>query len=59
MINSENQVIPAVMDSLFENIAFDKILRFLDEKTSLWEEIGIFCRLNIPLFLKHLAKTIR
>ena len=59
MIKSENQVIPAVMDSLFENTAFDKILRFLDEKTSLWEEIGIFCRLNIPLFLKHLAKTIR
>ncbi len=59
MIKSENQVIPAVMDSLFENTAFDKILRFLDEKTSLWEEIGIFCRLNIPLFLKHLAKIIR
>ena len=59
MINSENQVIPRVMDQLFQKTSFGKILRFLDEKTSLWEEIVLFSRLNIPLFLKHLFQRIR
>lgn len=59
MIKSENHVIPRVMDRLFQKTSFEKILRFLDEKTSLWEEVGIFSRLNIPLFLKHLAQTLR
>ncbi len=59
MIQSENHVIPKVMDQLFKKTSFGKILRFLDEKTSLWEEIVLFSRLNIPLFLKHLFQSIR
>jgi hypothetical protein len=39
MIESENKAIPLVMDRLFGRINFAKILRFLDEKTSIWDEI--------------------
>ena len=59
MIKSENHVIPKVMDQLFQKTFFERILRFLDEKTSIWEEISLFSRLNIPLFLKHLIQSIR
>ena len=59
MIQTENQVISAVMDRLFGRVSFTKILRFLDEKTSLWEEINLFSRLQIPLFIKHLLTRNR
>ena len=59
MIQTENQVIAAVMDRLFGRVSFTKILRFLDEKTSLWEEINLFSRLQIPLFIKHLLTRNR
>jgi lycopene beta-cyclase len=59
MIESENKAIPLVMDRLFGRINFAKILRFLDEKTSIWDEIRIFSQLQIPLFLKHLLTRNR
>jgi lycopene beta-cyclase len=55
MIETENKVIPMVMDRLFGRFNFTKILLFLDEKTTLWEEINLFSRLQIPLFIKHLV----
>ena len=59
MIETENKVIPKVMDRLFGRVDFTKILRFLDEKTNLWEEINLFSRLQIPLFIKHLLTRNR
>jgi len=54
MIQKENKVIPGVMDRLFSKMRYVDILRFLDEKTTLWEELKLFSQLQIPLFLKHL-----
>ena len=54
MIQEENQVIPKVMDRLFSKMQYVNILRFLDEKTSIWEELKLFRKMQIPLFLKHL-----
>lgn len=59
MIQTENKVIPQVMDRLFSKMKFVKILYFLDEKTSIWEEIKLFSQLQIPLFVKHLLTKNR
>ena len=55
MIQTENKVIPHVMDQLFGRTSFTRVLHFLDEKTSVWQEIKLFSQLQIPLFLKHLV----
>lgn len=54
MIKEENEVIPRVMDRLFNKMTYENILRFLDEKTTFWEELKLFSQMQIPLFLKHL-----
>jgi len=59
MIQKENQVIPKVMDRLFSKMKFANILRFLDEKTNIGEELKLFSQLQIPLFLKHLLTRNR
>lgn len=56
IIQNEIQQIPLVMDRLFKRIPFLQILKFLDEKSTIKQEIQIFSRLNIPLFIKHLLK---
>jgi len=45
----------AVFQRLFETQPVPRILRFLDEETSLWEEVAIFIRLPIWLFLRSLT----
>ena len=45
----------AVFQRLFETQPVPRILRFLDEETNLWEEILIFIRLPIRLFLRSLT----
>ena len=45
----------AVFQRLFETQPVSRILRFLDEETSLWEEMLIFIRLPIRLFLRSLT----
>lgn len=45
----------AVFQRLFETQPVPRILRFLDEETSLWEEVLIFIRLPIRLFLRSLT----
>jgi lycopene beta-cyclase len=45
----------AVFQRLFETQPVPRILRFLDEETSLWEEAMIFIRLPIRLFLRSLT----
>lgn len=59
MIQTENRVIPLVMDRLFGRIGFARILHFLDEKTTIWQEIKLFSQLQIPLFIKHLVTKNR
>lgn len=45
----------AVFQRLFETQPVPRILRFLDEETNLWEEVLIFIRLPIRLFLRSLT----
>lgn len=59
MIATENKAIPLVMNRLFARINFNTILQFLDEKTTIWDEVKIFSQLQIPLFVKHLLTKNR
>jgi lycopene beta-cyclase len=59
MILKENKVIPKVMDRLFSKMKFANILRFLDERTNIWEELILFSQMQIPLFIKHLINKNR
>ncbi|MFC5282157.1 lycopene cyclase family protein [Pedobacter alpinus] len=47
-----------IFQTLFKTQTTPKILRFLDEKTTIWEEISIFSKLPILLFLNSLLKYI-
>jgi lycopene beta-cyclase len=47
-----------IFESLFKNQPIKRILKFLDEKTNLIEEIQIFYRLPIKLFLHSLFNHI-
>lgn len=47
-----------IFETLFETQPTPKILKFLDEESNLWEEISIFSKLPIFLFLKSLVKYI-
>jgi lycopene beta-cyclase len=57
IIKHETHQIPAVMSRLFRTSPIQVILHFLDEKTSIWTELGIFAKLDIALFLKQLFKS--
>jgi lycopene beta-cyclase len=49
----------AIFERLFQRQPAQLVLKFLDEKTSIWEEIRIFSQLQVPWFLKaviHYAK---
>lgn len=43
-----------IFTRLFKRCKTERILRFMDQRTSIWEEIGIFARLPIAIFLKAL-----
>ena len=47
-----------IFDALFKSQPVPKILKFLDEETTIWEEISIFSKLPILLFLKSVVKLI-
>ncbi len=47
-----------IFEALFKTQPIQRILRFLDEETTVWDEIKIFIRLPIRLFLKFLIKHI-
>jgi lycopene beta-cyclase len=44
-----------IFTQLFSKVETKLILKFLDEKTSVWEDIKIFSRLPIGIFLRALA----
>lgn len=56
IMQKEMNKIPEVMDRLFDRVSTPLILRFLDDKTTLSQEIGLLSQLDIPLFLKHLLR---
>ncbi len=56
VMQNEMEQIPKVMDRLFDRVPFPDILKFLDDKTELKEEIRLLSKLDIPLFLKHLIR---
>ena len=56
IMQKEMNKIPDVMDRLFDRVSTPLILRFLDNKTTLSEEVGLLSQLDIPLFIKHLLR---
>jgi lycopene beta-cyclase len=56
IMQKEMNKIPDVMDRLFDRVSTPLILRFLDNKTTLREEIGLLSQLDVPLFIKHLLR---
>ena len=57
IIKTDTKQVPEVMKRLFHSVPMPQILMFLDEKSTLFQEIQIFCRLPIRLFLTHLWKS--
>ena len=57
IIKTDTKHLPEVMKRLFNSVPMPQILMFLDEKSTLFQEIQIFCRLPIRLFLSHLWKS--
>lgn len=57
IIKTDTKQVPEVMKQLFDSVPMPQILMFLDEKSTLIQEIQIFCRLPIRLFLTHLWKS--
>jgi len=57
IIKTDTKQFPEVMKRLFHSVPMPQILTFLDEKSTLIQEIQIFCRLPICLFLTHLWKS--
>ncbi len=58
ILNNEPQKGKQIFETLFKTQPIQIILRFLDEETTVWQEIKIFAKLPIPLFLKYLIKHI-
>ncbi|MCL9968245.1 MAG: lycopene cyclase family protein [Aquirufa antheringensis] len=56
IMQNEMIKIPEVMDRLFTRVPKKEILNFLDDKTSLIDEIKLLSQLDIPLFIKHLLR---
>ena len=58
IIKHDTDKIPFVMSRLFASVPMNQILRFLDEKSNLFQEIKIFSQLPIRLFLTHAWKHL-
>jgi lycopene beta-cyclase len=56
IMKNEMNRIPDVMDRLFSRVPTKRILQFLDDKTTLGQEIRLLAQLDVPLFLKHLFR---
>ena len=56
IMQNEMEKIPEVMDRLFKRVQTPQILHFLDDKTTLTDEIKLLSQLDIPLFIKHLLR---
>ena len=56
IMKNEMNKIPEVMDRLFSKVQTPQILRFLDDKSSLADDIKLLSKLDISLFVKHLLR---
>ncbi|MEL6255491.1 MAG: lycopene cyclase family protein [Bacteroidota bacterium] len=56
IIKYQPELIPHIFLSLFKQNSPEKVLKFLDEKTSLWEEASIFLRLPWPPFFRAIQR---
>jgi len=56
IMNDDMAKIPQVMDRLFKRVPIHRILRFLDNKSSMKEDILLLSKLDVPLFITHLLK---
>lgn len=54
IINKEGHLVNIIFSSLFRNNPIERILCFLDERTTIWQELLIFARLPIRPFLRAL-----
>lgn len=59
IIKNDPEKVSVVMDQLFSQNSFNQILSFLDENTSLLQEISLFNTLPKQLFLKEASKYVR
>jgi lycopene beta-cyclase len=57
IIKTDTKKLPEVMNRLFHSVPMPQILQFLDEKSTFIQEVQIFARLPIRLFLTHLWKN--
>lgn len=59
IIRDQPERVSKIMDQLFVNNSFLKILSFLDENSTLFEELSLFSTLPKRLFLKQVLKYVR
>jgi lycopene beta-cyclase len=57
IIKTDTKRVPEVMEYLFNSVPIPKILTFLDENSTIYQEISIFYKLPSRLFLMHLWKS--
>jgi lycopene beta-cyclase len=58
IIRDQPEMVSKIMDQLFVNNSFLKILSFLDESSKLFEEFSLFSTLPKRLFLKQVLKYV-
>ena len=56
IINEQPELVKPIMSHLFKKNHFSRILRFLDEESSIWDEIRIFSSIPWAPFLNQLIK---
>ena len=56
ILKNDNYVGPRVFNDMFKNVPINKVFKFLDEETSLLEDIKIIIKLPYLPFLKALLK---
>jgi lycopene beta-cyclase len=58
IIKEHPEACERIFTDLFKHTEMERILRFMDERTGLWEEVGIFLRLPRGIFLKALWRNL-
>jgi lycopene beta-cyclase len=58
IIREHPEACQEIFTRLFKYTEMERILRFMDERTGLWEEVGIFLRLPRGIFLKALWRNL-
>jgi lycopene beta-cyclase len=59
IIQKQPEKVSVIMEQLFLHNSFKQILSFLDESTSILQELGLFNTLPKRLFLKQVFKYVQ